>query len=59
MTDENNARRTNKRKGYQPRPDNVEGGYQPRAEGPVDPANLKPPRGDTAAEPPKKPAEKE
>jgi len=59
MTHKNKSGRTNVQKGYQPRSDNVEGGYQPRAETPVDPTNLKPPRGDTAAEPPKKPETKD
>ncbi len=42
-------------KGYQPNADLKELGYQPQAAQPVNPADLKPPRGDTAIELPKKP----
>jgi len=53
MTDKDQLQRTDVQRGYQPQPVGQEGlGYQPVAGGPVNPADLKPPKGGTAIEPP-------
>lgn len=61
MSRETRSERPGGQKGYQPRPDFAEEqrGYQPQASGTVDPAQVKPPRGDTAIVPPQKPAAKQ
>lgn len=49
MTDDQARERVVIRKGHQPK---GERGYQPKAEGKLNPEELKPPKGDTAIQPP-------
>ncbi len=59
MTNEKQAK-TKQVQGYQPRPGDVDKyGYRPREVGPVNLADLKPPSGGTAIEPPQQAATKE
>ena len=52
MTNESKSQTSTATKGYQPKPETVEGGYRPAASGAVNPTDLKPPSGGTAIEPP-------
>ena len=55
MTNRDEQGRVQIQKGYQPNADQNQRGYQPQTAQPVNPADLKPPQGDTAIEPPRKP----
>ena len=56
MTNDRKSRPVPLSEGYQPKPEEVEKrGYQPQGSG-LKPEQIKPPRGDTAIQPPKAPA---